>query len=65
MTNHSKTQKLTQQYIYTNPTKSVALHGKKKSSILLIDKSTFIIGKYLNKVKKYFKQMHLYVPSLL
>jgi hypothetical protein len=46
MTNHSKTQKITQQYIY-KPNKISSIAWEKKiTSPLLIDKSTFIIGKY-------------------
>jgi hypothetical protein len=47
MQNHKKTKKKknTTIYIYTNPTKSVALHGGKKCPVL-IAKSTFIIRKY-------------------
>jgi len=55
MQNHKKTKKKkkknthththTHNNIYTNPTKSVALHGEKNSPIL-IAKSTFIIRKY-------------------
>jgi hypothetical protein len=62
MTNRSKTQKITQQYIYKlNKISSIAWK-KTKNSSLLIAKSKYWKRKTIRKISK---QIHLNVPSLL